>query len=85
MSTSCHSSRHLWDKKYISIYQVKCEGTHHFLKKIAKNGKAAGVCKKINLRLESVKTKNVRNQSFRKFPAMYYQQNRELAQPSRVQ
>ena len=39
---------------YISIYQVKCESSHHFLQKIAKNGEAARVGKKIKLRVESV-------------------------------
>ena len=39
----------------MSIYQVKCEGTHHFFFLIAKNGETAGVGKKIKLRVESVK------------------------------
>ena len=57
MSTSCHSSGHFHDKKYISIYQVKCEGAHHLKKKkrLPKKSEAPGVGKKIKLRVESVK------------------------------
>ena len=37
---------------------MKCEGTHYLFKKIARNGEAAGVRKKIKLRVESEKKIN---------------------------